>query len=100
MSPYFPFTGDPYTPTMGVKPLELASWLEPDDCLADDLAEKRRVLASARDLVLRVDPDPEAARAAALAAAELHRAFGYALMAKSSQPVRATPLSVSRRWRR
>jgi hypothetical protein len=73
MSPYFPFTGDPYTPTMGVKPLELASWLEPDDCLADDLAEKRRVLASARDLVLRVDPDPEAARAAALAAAELHR---------------------------
>ena len=72
MSPYFPFTGEPYPPTMGVKPLDLAAWLEPDGSLADDLAEKSRVLASARDLVLRVDSDPEKARAATEAAEELY----------------------------
>jgi hypothetical protein len=80
MSPYFPFTGDPYTPAMGVKPLDVAAWLEPDDSLADELLEKRRVLASSRDLVLAVDPDPETARAAALAAAEVYECLARHLV--------------------
>lgn len=29
--PYFPFTGEPYKPSMGVKPLNLEHWIEVDD---------------------------------------------------------------------
>lgn len=71
MSPYFPFTGEPYAPAMGVRPLDPAAWLEPDASLAADVAEKRALLNSSRDLVLRVADDPATARAAAAAAAEL-----------------------------
>ena len=42
--------------TMGLHPLDLAEWIEVDDRLPDELAEKRRLLAERRDDVLRIMP--------------------------------------------
>ncbi len=41
---------------MGLHPLDLAEWIEVDDRLPDELAEKRRLLAERRDDVLRIMP--------------------------------------------
>lgn len=71
MTPYFPFTGEPYGIAMGLKPLEPAQWLEPDLSLPHDLAAKQVILAKSSHLALATSRDPEIAAASALAAAEL-----------------------------
>lgn len=59
--PYFPFTGEPYQPTMGLKPLDLAEWIEPDSDQAAQLALKADLLQRERALVLRTTPTADAA---------------------------------------
>ena len=71
MSPYFPFTGEPYAPSMGVKPLDPAQWIEPDARLADDLAAKRSILEQSSALALATSTDPKLDAVYAVAAAEL-----------------------------
>ena len=44
-----PFDGRPYRHRVGVRPLDPAAWLVVDDRAADDIAEKQRLLATARD---------------------------------------------------
>lgn len=68
--PYFPFTGEPHAPSMGLKPLELARWIEPDADLAVQARLKARLLRTERRRVLQARP------AAAEACREL-----YALLA-------------------
>jgi|APGre2960657505_1045072.scaffolds.fasta_scaffold29777_2 hypothetical protein len=59
--PYFPFTGEPYQPTMGLKPLDLAQWLEPDLHQAAQLRLKADLLVREHALVLRASPESEVA---------------------------------------
>ena len=48
---------------VGLKPLDLAQWFEPDDDLAAYRAEKDRLTASEGELVFRAEPGTEAAQA-------------------------------------
>ncbi len=48
---------------VGLKPLNLAQWFEPDDDLAAYRAEKDRLTASEGELVFRAEPGTEAAQA-------------------------------------
>lgn len=61
MLPYFPFTGEPYEPSMGLKPLDLRDWIEPDALQGEHLRLKADLLVRERDLVLRA---PEETREA------------------------------------
>lgn len=47
-----PYDGSTKTFSIGLKPLDLSQWIEPDEHFADDLGEKARLLAEARDVVL------------------------------------------------
>ena len=38
---YFPLDDRPFRLRMGLRPLDLAEWLEPDEQAADDLAMKQ-----------------------------------------------------------
>lgn len=53
MLPYFPFTGEPYEPSMGLKPLDLRAWIEPDTLQGKHLRLKADLLVRERNLVLR-----------------------------------------------
>lgn len=57
MLPYFPFTGEPYEPSMGLKSLDLATWIEPDAAQGDQLRLKADLLVRERDLVFRAPDD-------------------------------------------
>jgi hypothetical protein len=58
--PYVPVDGSPWRLSMGLHRLDLASWLEVDVHRADELAEKSRLLDTARDLVLVTRPAGDA----------------------------------------
>ena len=58
---YLPFEPGPYRMTLGLKPLDLAHWIEIDDGLAAILREKRRLLAERHSDVFRALPGSEAA---------------------------------------
>ncbi|MFN5560096.1 MAG: heme-dependent oxidative N-demethylase family protein [Opitutaceae bacterium] len=73
MSPYFPFNGEPYSPAMGIKPLDLIEWFQPDASLAQDLDEKRAILATAPHLALAVVAEPALAAETSKATVELLR---------------------------
>ena len=55
--PYFPFSGEAAGPAMGLKPLDLAAWIEPDATDAARLTLKADLLRRERALVLRAEPD-------------------------------------------
>lgn len=56
--PYFPLDDRPFRLRMGLRPLDLAEWLEPDEHLADDLALKRTLVADRYDEVVAIVDDP------------------------------------------
>lgn len=58
---YLPFEAGPYRMTLGLKPLDLAEWIEIDDALAAILRDKRRLLAARHDDVFHAVPESEAA---------------------------------------
>ncbi len=43
---YLPFDGRPFRQRIGVRPLDLATWIEPDDRFADELALKQNLLTN------------------------------------------------------
>ncbi len=57
---YFPFDDQPYRLAMGLLPLKADDWIEVDDDLADDLREKRRLLAAEHATVFRAVAGSEA----------------------------------------
>lgn len=62
-----PFDGSSRPFTIGMTPLDLADWIEPDQHLARDLAEKQTHFAEATDIVFAERPGSEAAQAETLA---------------------------------
>ncbi len=56
---YTPYTAQPFRVAMGLLPLDLKDWIEPDAHLAADLAEKERLLAERYDEVVQLRPEAE-----------------------------------------
>ena len=67
VSLHTPYDGSSKLFQIGVKPLPLADWIEVDDRLAADLAEKERVSAAHPDSVFVAEPGTEQAQAEVLA---------------------------------
>lgn len=61
-----PYDGSSKLFEIGLKPLDLAEWIDADDQLAADLGEKDRLIAAGRDRVFRAEPGTEAAQAEVL----------------------------------
>lgn len=60
MAGYFPIDDRPYRLAMGLMQLKAADWIEIDEDFADDLHEKRRLLAAHRDELFQELPGSEA----------------------------------------
>lgn len=58
-SSYFPLDDRPFRLRMGLRPLDLADWLEPDEHESDDLALKRALVAERYDDVVAVVDRPQ-----------------------------------------
>lgn len=56
MPGYFPIADGPYRLAMGLQKLRLEDWIEIDAAFADDLREKRRLLAARHDEVFQALP--------------------------------------------
>lgn len=56
---YFPFTGEPYKPAMGLRPLELKDWIEIDATNEKRLLMKEKIFRENKDLVLQINPEAE-----------------------------------------
>ena len=54
---YTPYTAQPFRIAMGLIPLDLKDWIEPDPNMAADLAEKERLLAERYAEVVNVRPE-------------------------------------------
>ena len=63
---HLPFEPGPYRMAMDLVSVGEAAWFEFDDRYLDEMAEKRRLLASDRDAVFAALPESDAARAEAL----------------------------------
>jgi hypothetical protein len=50
---YFPFAGEAYKPSMGVKPLSLDTWIEVDELLVPHLELKRKLVNEHYDTVIQ-----------------------------------------------
>ncbi|MDF2996845.1 MAG: hypothetical protein K0R27_2482 [Xanthobacteraceae bacterium] len=62
-----PYDGSRKPFTVGLAPLDLTDWIEPDRRLAPTLAEKDHLLATRRDIVMREEPGMREAQREALA---------------------------------
>jgi hypothetical protein len=54
---YAPFPAGPFRLSMGLRPLALQDWIEPDEHMAGDLAEKARLLRDRHQEVFAVLPE-------------------------------------------
>lgn len=91
--PYFPFTGEPYAPSMGLKPLDPGRWIEPDADLAVQARLKARLLRAERRRVLLARPaaEPGCRELYALLAAHLpHYHPGHYTLSEGGVTVHAT----------
>ncbi len=75
--PYAPYLSGDFRMEMGMHALNLADWIEIDDHYAQDLAEKRRLLAEQGEEVFVALPQaqPGAAETLALLGEHLPRTF-------------------------
>ena len=62
-----PYDGSSRLFAIGLKPLDMSGWIEADDRLAADLAEKERLAAAHWDEVFAAEPGTDAAQAEVLA---------------------------------
>lgn len=67
-----PFKPGPFRLSMGLAPLDLQHWIEPDEHLADDLWEKDRLLRERYEDVFAVRPEADAGAAETLALLAAH----------------------------
>jgi dimethylamine monooxygenase subunit A len=58
---YFPFSGEPYKPSMGIKPLDLSQWIETDDLLSKQLQLKKDLVEQHYETVIQQFPSADAA---------------------------------------
>lgn len=72
-----PYDGSSSPFTIGLKQLDLATWLEVDRHYEAYLAQKRALIASARDAVFRAEPDTLAAQAEIFALVRDHLIGGF-----------------------
>jgi hypothetical protein len=61
VSPYVPLDARGWRLTMGLRPLELAAWLEIDDHYGEELALKARLLDESYDVVVATEPEGDEA---------------------------------------
>ncbi|MCK0208344.1 DUF3445 domain-containing protein [Starkeya koreensis] len=61
-----PYDGSRKAFSVGLAPLDLAEWIEPDPKLAATLAQREALIRDKRDVVLREEPSSRAAQAEAL----------------------------------
>jgi hypothetical protein len=59
---YTPYDGSRQPFSIGLNPLDLADWFEPDERLVGELTEKDRLFATRRDVVFRAEAGTEAAQ--------------------------------------
>ena len=87
-----PYDGSKTPFTIGLEPLDLARWIEPDERLARDLDEKERLLRDRRDIVFAAEAGTEAAQREVrdLLAAHLPRRFPDLYQAEPGG-IRVTP---------
>lgn len=64
---YTPYDGSSKPFTIGLSQLEPDGWIEPDEALAEQVLLKREIVAEHGELVLRAEPDTEAAQQEVLA---------------------------------
>jgi hypothetical protein len=69
--PYRPFQRGAFRWRLGLRPLDLADWIELDDHHAADVAEKGRLLAAHHGTVMAALDEPDAARPESLEVLEL-----------------------------
>lgn len=69
---YTPYDGSAKLFTIGLKPLDLADWIEIDDTYDEQMREKRRLFATVRDDVLVEEPDTVEAQREVLALIREH----------------------------
>lgn len=69
-----PYDGSRQPFSIGLKPLDLADWIEPDEHLAAHLGEKERLLVERRDVVFREEAETRAAQREVLALLAEHLA--------------------------
>lgn len=75
--PYFPFTGAPYSPQMGIRALDLKNWMEIDGRLGRYLEAKEKILNQSEDLVLACEPEADPAALELEAALREHLLENY-----------------------
>jgi dimethylamine monooxygenase subunit A len=63
---YTPYDGSRQPFSIGLNPLDLADWFEPDDRLLDELTEKDRLFATRRDVVFRAEAETRDAQSEVL----------------------------------
>ncbi|MFK8250164.1 heme-dependent oxidative N-demethylase family protein [Ancylobacter terrae] len=91
-----PYDGTRKAFSVALAPLDLADWLEPDARLARDLAERRDLIASRRDVVLRERPDTRAAQREVLDLVVAHVTERFPqIYRREGQRLRILPAEVS-----
>lgn len=91
-----PYDGSSAPFTLGLQTLDIAGWIEPDERLAAELAEKAELLSARRGEVWReeIETRPAQAEVMALLADHLLRTFP-ALYAREGEAIRVIPAGVS-----
>ncbi|MEX0404112.1 DUF3445 domain-containing protein [Aquibium sp. LZ166] len=72
-----PYDGSSTPFTIGLRPLDIATWLEIDDHYEAYLVEKRRLIAKDVEAVFRAEPETEAAQAEVLGLVREHLVDGF-----------------------
>lgn len=87
-----PYSGDGVPFSIGLKPLNLADWIEPDAALPRYLTEKQRLFEAHPDLVFRQADDTAAAQAEVLALLADHLPARFPdLYAREGEAIRILP---------
>ncbi len=96
--PYLPFDGRPFKQRIGVRPLDLATWIEPDDRFDDEMALKDGLLRDRHDEVFASMPYADDAGAEVLELLEAHmHTYFPKLASKRGTPGGLHPLDAAGR---
>lgn len=91
-----PYDGSRTPFTIGLRPLDLKDWFEPDAHLPAHLAEKARLLADARDVVFAAEPGTEDAQEEVLALMAEHLPRAHpGIYEVDGRTLRAVPAGVA-----
>jgi hypothetical protein len=96
IAPARPFPRTPYdgssTPfTIGLKPIDPARWIEPDERLAGEISQKRDLIAGKRAVVVHAEPGTQDAQGELLAMLRAHLAADHPGRAPAEADMAADP---------